>query len=217
MKKAFGYLRVSGKSQVEGDGFDRQREKIEKFAAANGIEIVQWFEEKGVSGSIEERPALTEMMVALMSNGVRIFMIEKLDRLARDPMIQEHIIADCRQREIEIISADEPDLCKDDPTRELLRVIMGAISRYDKKMIVLKLKAARSRMKSKTGRCEGIKPYGELAGESDTLARMNSLRASGRNYEQIAKQLNVDGLATRSGGVWFAATVRKIVLAQQAQ
>jgi hypothetical protein len=41
--------------------------------------------------------------------------------------------------------------------------------------------------------------------------------SSTREYEQIAKQLNADGLATRSGGTWFAATVRKIVIAQQAQ
>ena len=38
-RKAFGYLRVSGKSQIDGDGFPRQRENILKYAAANGVEI----------------------------------------------------------------------------------------------------------------------------------------------------------------------------------
>src|SRR5712664_2718413 len=91
-KKAFGYLRVSGKAQVDGDGFPRQREAIERWASAHGVTIVKWFEERGVNGSLLERPALSEMMVALMSNGVRLVIVEKLDRLARDQMVQETIV-----------------------------------------------------------------------------------------------------------------------------
>jgi hypothetical protein len=37
------------------------------------------------------------MMTALHSNGVKLVMIEKLERLARDPMIQETIIGDLRK------------------------------------------------------------------------------------------------------------------------
>ena len=33
--KAFAYLRVSGKGQVEGDGFTRQLEAIRKYATEN--------------------------------------------------------------------------------------------------------------------------------------------------------------------------------------
>ena len=68
MTKAFGYLRVSSDGQVEGDGFKRQRAAIEKWAGTNGVTIVQWFQEEGVSGTIADRPALQRMMVALLSN-----------------------------------------------------------------------------------------------------------------------------------------------------
>jgi len=215
MKKAFGYLRVSGKGQLEGDGFERQRIKIQEFADANGIEIVQWFEEKGVSGTVESRAALDEMMVAVLSNGVRTVLIEKLDRLARDLMIQESILKNARKEGIEIISAMEPDLCQDDPTRKLMRQILGAFSEYEKTMIVLKLRAARQRKRIKTGRCEGIKRYGQLEGEQTTLARLIDLRASGLNWEGIANKLNSEGLQTRTGGKWYPATVRRIVLKEQ--
>lgn len=215
MKKAFGYLRVSGVGQVEGDGFVRQREKIEVYAAANGIEIVQWFEEKGVSGTIADRPALQEMLVAILSNGVHTFMIEKLDRLARDYMVQEYIVRDCQSKGIEIISAEEPDLCKDDPTRKLFRTIMGGFSEYEKTMIVLKLKAARQRQRIKTGRCEGQKPYGGREGEQAVVARIKELHSSGANYEGISRQLNSEGFKTRADGKWFPATVRRVVLAAE--
>lgn len=50
---AFAYLRVSGKGQVEGDGFERQLGAIRAYASAYGIRIVQVFEEKGVSGKTD--------------------------------------------------------------------------------------------------------------------------------------------------------------------
>ena len=79
MKKAFGYLRVSGKGQLDGDGFPRQREAIERYAAAHGITITQGFEEKGVCGATEldNRPALQELVAALHSSGTRLVLIEK--------------------------------------------------------------------------------------------------------------------------------------------
>ena len=166
-KKAFGYLRVSSSGQVDGDGFPRQREAIKKWAAAHGVTIVRWFEEKGVSGTLLERPALSEMMVALMGNGVHTVVVEKLDRLARDQMVQETIIQSLLKQGFELVSAatGEENLCGNDAGRKLMRTIMGAIAEYDKSMIVLKLRAARQRAKTTTGRCEGQKPYGELPDE----------------------------------------------------
>src|ERR1700722_10966474 len=105
VRKAFGYLRVSGESQVKGDGFPRQKAAIKKWAEQNGVKIVRWFEEKGVSGTMLERPALSDMMVALMSNGVHLVVVEKLDRIARDQMVQESIIQSLIKNGFELVSA----------------------------------------------------------------------------------------------------------------
>ena len=91
--KAFAYLRVSGRSQVEGDGFNRQLAVIRSYATAQGITIARVFREEGVSGTLEgmDRPAWVEMITGILTNGVKTIIIEKLDRLARDLiMIQEH-------------------------------------------------------------------------------------------------------------------------------
>jgi hypothetical protein len=60
------------------------------------------------------RPAWVEMIGGILSNGIRTIIVEKLDRLARDLMIQEHIIQDLGKRGIKLISVTEPDLCSDD-------------------------------------------------------------------------------------------------------
>jgi len=211
--KAFGYLRVSGKGQLDGDGFPRQRAAIKQYAAAHGTRVVRWFEEQGISGTkdLENRPALQELMLALHSNGTRLVLIEKLDRLARDLMVQETIIGDLRKNGFEIISVAEPDLCSDDPSRKLVRQVFGAIAEYERAMIVLKLRAARQRVRAREGRCEGRKPFGSRPGETQTIVRIRELAGKGLNFSNIADTLNSEELPTRTGGQWFPSTVSRVL------
>jgi DNA invertase Pin-like site-specific DNA recombinase len=211
--KAFAYLRVSGKGQVDGDGFPRQKAAIQAYADTHGIRIKKFFQEEGISGTkdLENRPALQELMIALHSNGVRTVLIEKLDRLARDLMVQESVIADFQRNGFQLISVNEPDLCSDEPTRVLLRQMMGAFAQYERSMVVLKLRSARQRARIRDGRCEGRKPFGQREGEQDIIARIQKLAARGMNYTQIADKLNAEGLPTRANGQWFPATVSRIL------
>lgn len=214
MTKAFAYLRVSGKGQVEGDGFTRQLEAIKKHAAAHDIKIVKVYREEGVSGTTawEARPAFAEMMTALLSNGTRAVVVERLDRVARDLMVQESILADFKRKGLEVVSVNEPDLCSDDPSRVLMRQMMGAFFQYEKSSLVAKLRGARVRMKAKTGACEGRKPYGNRPGEAEVIVRVMALRHAGAAMDTIAETLNAEGLKPRSGAQWYASTVRNILM-----
>jgi DNA invertase Pin-like site-specific DNA recombinase len=146
-------------------------------------------------------------------NGVRTILIERLDRLARDLMVQEHILADLRRRGVELVSVHEPDLGSTDPTRVMFRHIMGAIAQYDKSMVVLKLRAARNRKRLTMGRCEGRKPYGFRPGEQAVLERAKALRAEGLSFDRIAAQLNADKIKPRTGERWWGKTVNNILAA----
>jgi DNA invertase Pin-like site-specific DNA recombinase len=215
MTKAFAYLRVSGKGQVEGDGFTRQIDAIKRYAAAHDVKIVRIFREEGVSGAkdLANRPEFIEMITALHSNGVRLVLVERLDRLARDLMVQESILHDLRRNGFELVSVAEPDLCSDEPSRKLMRQIMGAFAEYEKTMIVLKLRGARARQRAKGERCEGRKPFGFYEGEASVIERMKALRASGIGFDKIAAQLNAEGCQTRTRGRWHGVMVNRILTA----
>jgi DNA invertase Pin-like site-specific DNA recombinase len=217
-KAAFAYLRVSGKGQLEGDGFTRQLAAIKKHATAQGIRIVRIFREEGVSGTkdLENRPALQQLLVALHSNGIRLVLVEKLDRLARDLMIQESIVADMKRNGFEIVSVSEPDMCSDDPSRVLIRQILGAFAQYERAMIVQKLRGARQRIRAKAGRCEGRKPYGTRSGEAEVIERMKKLRQQGTAVDTIAATLNAEGIKPRAGEQWYATSVYRILKAADA-
>lgn len=218
MKKVFAYLRVSDISQVKGDGFARQEKAIQDYARKNNLKIVDVFKEKGISGTQEKRPALAKLMISLEENGhgVKTVIIEKLDRLARDLMVQEAIIRDFKKHGFNLISALEgPDLCGDDPTRKLIRQVMGAVAEYDKTMLVAKLQASRERARLRDGKCEGRKGYRESETGRTTIRKIIALRRKTkdgrqRTWKQIADLLNKEGPRTMDGQPWTLFRVQQI-------
>jgi DNA invertase Pin-like site-specific DNA recombinase len=222
MRNAFGYCRVSGVSQADDDrdGIPRQREAITKWASANDVHIIRWFEES-ISGTTEldSRPELHALLQALHSNGTQMVVVEKVDRLARDLMIQESIIADFQRNKFEIVSTVEPDLCSADPTRILLRQMMGAFAQYERTMIVAKLRGARMRAKAKGEHMEGQHFYGSdprRPEEVATLTRMRELRDSGLTYYAVAKRLDAEGLKPRKAAQWSPNGVQQILTRERA-
>lgn len=217
MTDVFAYLRVSGRSQVRGDGFHRQFIAIRQYCQAHQLRIVRIFKERGVSGTkeLDDRPALSELFAALEEDGIKSVVVEKLDRMARDLMVQETIMADMQKHSYTLLSTAEPDLCSQDPSRVLIRQIFGALAQWERAMIVMKLRGARQRKKARGERGEGRHAYGEKPGEEVVLRRILALQSTGHSTRAIANFLNTAGDATRMGKPWQPGTVAKILARSQ--
>ena len=196
--KAVSYIRVSGKGQVDGDGFTRQRAAIAKFAKAAKYDLIEEFRDEGVSGTedLDGRPGLAALLDRIESNGVKVVIVERADRLARDLMGSEVILDQLTQAGAKVLTADGADLSSeaDDPTRTLIRQVLSAVAQFDKSVTVLKLRAARERLRRKGRRVEGRKPYGFRENERAVVVRMQQLRAKPRDerpsYEAIVGLLD---------------------------
>lgn len=219
--QAVSYLRVSGKGQVDGDGFPRQRDAIAKFAKSRKLTVVDEHIDEGVSGTTEldDRPGLAALFESIERSGVKIVLVENASRLARDLMVQEILLAECRKLGVQVIEADggnDLSVGSTDPTATLIRQVLGAVSQFEKSVVVLKLRAARQRMKMATGRCEGRKPYGSKPGEAEIVARIVDLRrkppkGARLSFAAIAQRLNDEAVPTRAGGQWRSSTVGQIL------
>ena len=219
--KALSYLRVSGKGQIEGDGFRRQRDAVRRYAKAHGVCVEAEYRDEGISGTTElaDRPGLVALLAHVQRNGVRTVLVEKADRLARDLVAGELILRELRELGVRVIAAESgTDLtaADGDATTVLIRQVLGAVSEFEKTGLVGKLRAARERIRSDKGRCEGRKPFGTLAGESDTLKRIRELRRKPRgrrrlSFAKIAAVLDREGRATRMGGAWKPGSVHSVL------
>lgn len=217
IQTAVGYCRVSGPSQLKGDGFPRQAEAIERCARERHLFLECQYLEKAVPGKLDEehRPAFQEMIANLLLNGCRTIVIEGMHRLARELRTQESLIIYLASKGLTLIAADTGEditaAMMGDPMRKALVQMQGVFAELEKNMLVAKLSKARQHRKEAVGKGQGRHAYGEKPLEVDGLEQIKIWKALGYPSRQIADSLNAIGIATRSGKPWRATVVAKIV------
>jgi len=213
--RAFGYIRVSsaGQAAEDRDGYKRQEAAVRGWAKTHGVRVVRWFRES-ITGSSNplDRPAFQDMLTALHSNGVRLVICEKYDRVGRDSMWIEWAIRHLRDCGFSLVSASEPELADDaDPHRKAMRGMVAIFAELEKSALVLKLRAARQRARAtRRDYREGRKPYGTRPGEAEIVQRIHALRTAGLAYDTIAEHLNKEGVSARAGR-WHATSVSRVL------
>lgn len=206
----FGYTRVSSKGQVEGDGPERQAAAIAKFCQAHKLQLGQISNEV-ITGTSEglDRPVFS----AILEQAPCILVVEKMDRLARDLMVSELLLRECRNRKVTVYAADQGaliDMASDtlaDPTRTLIRQVLGAVAQFEKSALVLKLKQARDRIIAKEGKCGGALRYGQYPNEAQRLRIMRDFLEANHSLTKVAELMNQAGFKTRFGKAWNKTSV----------
>ena len=228
MLKAYGYCRVSGAGQLEGDGFNRQENAIHAFAAKHKIEIVHVYREQ-VSGvkDHEDREVFQDMVSAILRNGVRAIVVEGLDRLAREYRVQEQLIIYLASKGITLIDSrtgeDVTKAVNEDPMKKALIQMQGIFAELEKNLLVKKLRLARETKRKADGKCEGRKGWGDVPEERDAiLSQIKALRRKPKlgkrlTYVEVASQLNElakndDIYTTITGKLWTGPMVQNFLL-----
>lgn len=221
-----GYIRVSTEGQVDAYGKDVQRDAIRTWALLNGHTVGTWFEEDGVSGKTDggARPELS-LAVARAGefDGIVVF---DATRIARRLLVQETLLSLVWAAGLRVFTttAGELEEDDDDPTRILIRQILGVIAEFDHRQTVKKLHAGRKVKSSQGGYIGGTAPYGlKVQGvgkmakfvqdevESDMIRRIRTLYDQCGSYNLIASSLNMMDIPTKRGKRWTAVQVSRII------
>lgn len=224
--KVVAYMRCSTSRQQEAFGPEVQREAIRRWAKAGGHRIISW-QTDTISGTSElaQRAGWLATEQLVKSGKAGGIVIARLDRLARDVLVQElllrnthrlgGVVMSARESENELVAGESKD-----PSRKLIRTILGAISEYDREMIADRLEAARKAKAAAGGYAHGALPYGwrseggELVPhetEQAALRRMRELHDAGKSTREIAATLIAQGHPTKRGGRWSSPTVARIL------
>jgi DNA invertase Pin-like site-specific DNA recombinase len=222
---AVAYLRTSSGANVgaDKDSEKRQRAAIEAYAKAAGYELAGSYYDAAVSGAdpVAARPGFAAMMERIASNGVRTIIVETASRFARDLMVQEVGHKMLQDRGITLVAADSPDSFLDDtPTAILIRQVLGAVSQFEKAMLVAKLKGARDRKRATGVKVEGRKRYAETGTRGAAMVAMakklHRYPSNGRrrSLREVAAELARQGFVDAKGRPYAAMAVKRMVEAQ---
>ena len=222
MKTAI-YLRVSTTEQAEeGFGIAAQRAKCYAMAEVKGWDVVQEFIDEGISGSLDEtgRPGLAAMLSAVCDGELNSVIVAALDRLGRSTRVILDLVEAMSECKAEIVSCKE-SLDTSTPTGMFVLTMFAALAALDRANIVERTTAGRNERGKVDGDRGGKLPMGYIRtetglavvpGEAETVRRILAARLAGTTLTEIAERLNASDTTTRSGGRWYASSVREILL-----
>src|SRR6266480_478698 len=222
MTPAVAYYRVSTARQGKsGLGIEAQKAAIQRFAEAEGIELVGEHVEvetgKGAD-ALERRPELAAALAQARKAKCAV-LVAKLDRLSRDV----HFISGLMAHRVPFVVAD---LGADaDP---FMLHLYAALAEKERALISARTKAALAAKKAQ-GVKLGNPRAAETIGRAHDAARgvadqfavnvlpiVREIRASGlTTLRDIAGALNARGIRTARGGAWHSSTVRNLLLRQK--
>lgn len=131
--RAFAYVRVSTREQDE----EIQKRSINEFAAQKQIEIVNYFIDKGISGSIpfKQREGGKMLLSSLEKEKVDLVISWSLDRLGRSMLDILSTVLELEEKyNVRVITIKEEWLAvMDQNMRKLLLSILGWISEFEKR------------------------------------------------------------------------------------
>jgi DNA invertase Pin-like site-specific DNA recombinase len=216
-----GYLRVSSIGQVnDGFGLDLQRSAIEMWAENNGHTVSHWCSDAAVSGTMEasNRPGFIEALSFLSGKETDGFIAYDMTRIARDLMVQEVALGLLWQHSDHIFTTATGLIPPDDtsdPTRTLVRQMLGALAQFERATITGRLARGKIEAAKRGQRTNGRWPYGYHPQRLDERAgrlRILSLHAQGLTPTEIAHMMNAEKWATRiDGAQWHTNTIKNIL------
>lgn len=216
---ARGYARVStGLQAREGFSLAAQKQRIHAWATYQGLTDVQVYEDAGISGTRDDRPALTALLLDLQPGDTVI--TYALSRLARGGAVQLlGIVRDIRAKQARVVFLQE-NIDTETSTGRLMLTILAALA---------ELEIERTRELTDMGRTqaaqEGVYPHSSESlpfgwergpdGRIVANAHADTVRlifAQGTApYRATAEMLNAAGAPSARGGKWTVVQVRRIV------
>ncbi|MFD2937390.1 recombinase family protein [Spirosoma flavum] len=211
------YFRVSTKKQGEsGLGLDAQRAYVDHYYT--GKPIIGEFTDIRSGKTISKRPQLKQALALCQQEGATL-VVAKIDRLSRNTELALLIY---RELEGRLESCDIPNLDK------FTLTLFMAIADRERELIGLRTKQALDQKRLRVGEWRtggpnekkaaagllGAQVSSEMADDNENSRRasalIDSLRAGGLSYPQIAQQLNAAGFKTPRNCTFIATQVRRL-------
>jgi site-specific DNA recombinase len=159
--RAIAYVRVSTEEQArDGSSVAAQRSAITRYADANGIAIVQWAEDLGVSAAarLQDRPAGQGAFALLARRGADALLCTAVDRVFRNVREGLAFVDWAKPRQVRLMSLRENVDTATASGRMALTMTL-AVSEFERNVIAERTAQAMAQMQ-REGKVVGSVPFG---------------------------------------------------------
>ncbi len=170
--RAAVYARVSTHDQE----VENQLDELRRFVEARGWEAREYVDE-GVSGAVEQRPALDELMRDAKRRRFDVLVCWRLDRLGRSLKHLITLLDDLQALGVAFVSLAE-GIDATTPAGKLQMHILGAISEFERARIAERVRAGLARVR-REGRRLG-RPPAQISRDAVASVRGLSVREAAR-------------------------------------
>lgn len=217
--KAIAYVRASTGQQIQT--LAAQRDRIERWAEREGIELVSVHVDAGVSGTtpVVKRPALSDALVALERERADLLVVTCRDRLARSALDAALLDREIGKLGARVVCADGGAANADSDEGRLVRTILDAVAEFEAARTRARTRAVLRHRRAQGLRNGGRTPYGYRPSggrlvahpqEQRALARARALASDGLSQRAIAQTLESEGHPPR-GERWHRTTVARLL------
>ncbi len=237
-KKAYSYIRMSTEIQLKGDSLNRQLRLSEAYAAQHGLELVQEYQDLGVSAYASDNlisGSLGRFVEAVREGKVpsdAYLLVESLDRISRDnPLAALNTFQDILRLGITIVTLSDGQIYSQatiatEPMRLLMSMMYMVRAHDESKMKSGRIAAAWEAKRQNIGvrKLTGLCPHWLKLSEDSTYFEVIEGRAQlvrdifqwtidGYGVEAVTKRLNQEGPPCwgRTNG-WRASYIKKILV-----
>jgi len=221
-----GYVRVSTEQQAgEGVSLDAQRTKLQAYAVAMDLELVDIFEDAGLSAKSLRRPGLQSALALLEAGKAAGLVVVKLDRLTRSVRDLGELVDRYFASRFSLLSLSDSIDTRTASGRLVLHVL-GAVSQWEREATGERTRDALAQLRADGVRL-GAEPLGwrrteavdasgrrareQVAHEAATVDRVVELHEQGLSVRAIARVLAAEGRETKRGARWHTTTVQRIL------
>lgn len=221
-----GYVRVSTDQQAdEGVSLDAQRTKLEAYALALDLELVEICEDRGLSAKSLAHPGLQRALALLESGKATGLLVAKLDRLTRSVKDLGDLVDRYFAARFSLLSVSDSIDTRTASGRLVLHVL-GAVGQWEREATAERTRDALAQLRADGVRlgadplgwrrtdeldADGRRTIEEVAEEEETVRRVHALRDQGLRIGDIIRTLEAEGRQTKRGRRWHRTTVSRIL------
>ena len=210
--KILGYVRVSSELQKKkNNSIPLQKKKISEYCKLNDFQLIDIYEDDGVSGmSIDKRDGYKNMIEFMNANKIDGIVVWSLSRLGRKMKDVVEFMDYLKTNNISFFSIKE-NLSNDDKVGSLIMNILSSINEFEVEMIRDRIKDIK-RDKKEKGEVYGRMMYGfdnvngkmiEKKKEKNIIKRVKNFRSRGWSWRKISIRLNEEGVKSKEGSQWY--------------